>query len=276
MEGAATENSVAAMAACYERFDPETFLQKFCSAEEIHLDREDGITRWELARLHGAFTEGDMRGERLLDVGSGPTLYQVMSACEVFNQVILTDFLEANRRELRLWLQNEGGSKMNWTPFLQHVCKLEGRRPSEWTDKATKLRQVVTDVLPIDVHRPHPLGPDAPGSLPFALADCVTSCFCLEGASPDLGAFNRALIHIVSLLRPGGHLLLMGNLGETYYLAGPGAKIPVVALSEAKICSALKESGCSLIRLEVFQRPSYDSKEHSDSEAKFFLKARKN
>ncbi|XP_068604151.1 phenylethanolamine N-methyltransferase-like [Brachionichthys hirsutus] len=273
MEGAATENSVANMAACYERFDPEVYLQKLYSATETYLDREDGNARWALAQLHRAFTEGDVSGELLLDVGSGPTLYQVMSACEVFNKVILTDFLEANRRELRLWLQNEGGSKMNWTPFLQHVCKLEGRRPSEWTDKAAKLRQVVTDILPIDVHRPHPLGPDA---LPLAVADCVTSYFCLESASPDLGAFNRALIHIVSLLRPGGHLLLMGNLGETYYFAAPGLKIPVVTLTEAQLCSAVKESGCSLIRLEVFQRPKYRSEEHNDAAATFFVKARKN
>ena len=70
---------------------------------------------------------GDVEGELLVDVGSGPTLYQVLSACEVFNKVILTDFLEVNRQELKDWIQNNGKSKMDWTPFLKHVCKLEGR-----------------------------------------------------------------------------------------------------------------------------------------------------
>lgn len=63
-----------------------------------------------------------------MDVGSGPTLYQVLSGCEVFDKVLLTDFLEVNRQELRRWLQDGGGSSLDWTPYLQHVCQLEGRR----------------------------------------------------------------------------------------------------------------------------------------------------
>lgn len=69
-----------------------------------------------------------MNGELLVDIGSGPTLYQVLSGCEVFNKVLLTDYLEVNRRELRGWFQDEGASSLDWTPYLQHVCKLEGRR----------------------------------------------------------------------------------------------------------------------------------------------------
>ena len=60
-------------------------------------------------------------------MGSGPTLYQVLSGCEVFERLVLTDFLEVNRRELRGWLQEQGKSSLDWTPYLQHVCKLEGR-----------------------------------------------------------------------------------------------------------------------------------------------------
>lgn len=63
-----------------------------------------------------------------MDIGSGPTLYQVLSGCEVFSKVLLTDFLEVNRQELRRWLQDEGGCGLDWTPYLQHVCELEGRR----------------------------------------------------------------------------------------------------------------------------------------------------
>lgn len=62
-----------------------------------------------------------------MDVGSGPTLYQVMSGCEHFSRVILSDFLEVNRKELRSWLQ-DGKSSLDWTPYLKCVCELEGRR----------------------------------------------------------------------------------------------------------------------------------------------------
>lgn len=62
-----------------------------------------------------------------MDIGSGPTLYQVMSGCEHFNRVILSDFLEVNRNELNKWLK-DGQSNFDWTPYLKRVCELEGRR----------------------------------------------------------------------------------------------------------------------------------------------------
>lgn len=145
-------------------------------------------------------------------------------------------------------------------------------RPSDWTKKAAKLRQVVTDILPIDVHRPQPLAHDA---LPSAGADCLVSCFCLESVSPDLAAFTRALGHIGRLLRPGGHLLLIGALGESYYFGGPGVKIPVVPLNEAQVCDSLKESGYTLIRLEVYTLPQDMRVGVDDVTGVFFAKARK-
>ncbi|MEQ2165107.1 hypothetical protein GOODEAATRI_013622, partial [Goodea atripinnis] len=223
----------------------------------------------------------DVSGELLVDIGSGPTLYQVMSGCEVFNKLILTDFLEVNRQELRCWLQNEGGCSLDWTPYLEHVCKLEGKRyerniatnqPSAWKEKAGRLRHVISDILPVDVHCSQPLAPE---TLPLAGADCLVSCFCLESVSPDLPAFTRALGHIGKLLRPGGHLLLIGALGESYYFGGPGVRIPVVPLNEAQVCDSLKESGYTLIRLEVYTLPQDMQVGVDDVTGVFFAKAKK-
>uniref|UniRef100_A0A8C6TKS0 Phenylethanolamine N-methyltransferase n=1 Tax=Neogobius melanostomus TaxID=47308 RepID=A0A8C6TKS0_9GOBI len=233
------ESGVAAMATTYQKFDPAAYLQYNYVPPRADFERKDSIVPWKLACLHRAFTEGDISGGLLIDVGSGPTLYQVLSGCEVFSKVLLTDFLEVNRQELKRWLQGEGSS-LDWTPYIQYVCKLEGRSPSEWTEKAARLREVVSDVLPIDVHR----------------ADCLVSCFCLESVSPDLDTFTKALGHISKLLRPGGHLLLIGALQESYYFGGPGVKIPVVPLNEAQVCGSLQEQGFTLIRLEVYTLPS--------------------
>ncbi|KPP57364.1 phenylethanolamine N-methyltransferase-like [Scleropages formosus] len=212
-----------------------------------------------------------MTGETLVDVGSGPTLYQVLSGCEVFGRVVLTDFLEANRRELQRWLAGEQGS-FDWTPYLQHVCQLEGRSPSAWREKAARLRSVVTEVLPIDVHQPCPL---PPGSLPASGADCLVSSFCLESVSPDVASFTAALRRMGSLLRPGGHVLLIGALGESYYMAAPNVRIPVVPLDEAQVCSSLKVSGLSLLRLCVYTLPPDMRVGVDDVSGIFFVKARK-
>ncbi|XP_028456289.1 phenylethanolamine N-methyltransferase-like [Perca flavescens] len=239
MEEKGAENGVAAMAACYQGFDPAAYLQTNYTSPQASADCQKTVTICHASR------SSDVSGELLVDIGSGPTLYQVMSGCEVFNKVLLTDFLEVNRQELRSWLQDEGGCSLDWTPYLQHV--------------------------PIEVHRPQPLALDV---LPAAGADCLVSCYCLESVSPDLAAFTRALGHIGRLLRPRGHLLLIGALGMSYYFGGPGVKIPTVPVNEAQVCASLKESGYTLIRLEVYTVPQ-DIKLFDDASAVFFVKAMK-
>lgn len=115
----------------------------------------------------------------------------------------------------------------------------------------------------------------APDALPSGGANCLVSSFCLESVSPDLAAFTRALGHIGGLLQSGGHLLLIGALGESYYLGGPGVKIPVVSLSEAQVCASLKETGYTLIRLEVYTLPQDMSVGVDDVTGVFFVKAKK-
>ena len=128
------------------------------------------------------------------------------------------------------------------------------------------------DIVHVDVHRPQPVAFDV---LPSAGADCLVSCYCLESASPDLAAFTRALGHIGRLLRPCGHLLLFGTLGMSYYIAGPDLKIPTIPLNEAQVCASLKESGYTLIRLEVYTLPQDTNVWFDDSSRMFFVKAMK-
>ena len=131
---------------------------------------------------------------------------------------------------------------------------------------------MVSDVLPIDVHHQCPL---TTGAVPTCGADCLVSCFCLESVSPDLAAFTRALGHMSSLLRPGGHLLLIGALGESYYLGAPGLRIPVVPLDEVQLCASLRESGYQLLQLSIYTLPTDMSVGVDDVTGVFFVKARK-
>lgn len=43
---------------------------------------------------------GGMGGDILIDIGSGPTIYQLLSACEVFREIIMSDYTELNLREV--------------------------------------------------------------------------------------------------------------------------------------------------------------------------------
>ncbi|KAM8854541.1 phenylethanolamine N-methyltransferase-like [Synchiropus picturatus] len=259
----------------------ETFQQAFDTAEYLRYNytypradftKEDSFCVWTLKTLHRAFTEGDIKGGVLLDVGSGPTIYQVMAACEIFDKVIMSDFLEANRQELRNWLENNGKCSLDWSPFFQYACKLEGREASAWEEKAARLRKVVKDVVHVDVHLPQPVSADV---LPPEGVDCVLSCFCLDCACLNMSIYSRDLGHVVSLLKPGGHFLIIGSVGMTYWCGGPKAKLPTYPITEAEICERLSENGLSLIRLEIYPLTK-KAEITDDASAIFFAKAKKN
>lgn len=55
----AAESGVAAMAACYQGFDPPAYLQYNYTPPRADFQRKDSIVPWKLACLHRAFTEGE-------------------------------------------------------------------------------------------------------------------------------------------------------------------------------------------------------------------------
>ncbi|KAM7030059.1 phenylethanolamine N-methyltransferase [Acridotheres tristis] len=251
----------------YEHFDPRAYLRNNYLPPRADFSSEEFVVPWKLRCLAETFASGEIRGRTLIDVGSGPTIYQLLSACDHFEEIVATDYLAVNREELGRWARGEPGA-FDWSPFIQHVCKIEGRG-EPWQDKERRLRQRLRRILPIDVHRPEPLG--APLRPP---ADALLSAFCLEAVSPDRAAFVRALAHVGNLLRPGGHALLLGALGESFYLAGP-ARLPVVPLQESDVREALAAAGFALRELRSYAMPPALRTGVDDVDGVFFAHAQK-
>lgn len=63
MEEKGAENGVAAMAACYQGFDPAAYLQNNYTPPRADFERKDCVVLWKLACLHRAFTEGKETGD---------------------------------------------------------------------------------------------------------------------------------------------------------------------------------------------------------------------
>lgn len=70
---------------------------------------------------------GGLKGKLLIDIGSGPSIYQLLSACESFEEIIATDYTDKNRLELEKWLKKIPGA-FDWSPVVKYVCELEGNR----------------------------------------------------------------------------------------------------------------------------------------------------
>lgn len=264
-----SDPGLAAVSSAYQRFEPRAYLRNNYAPPRGDLSCPDGVGPWKLRCLAQTFATGEVSGRTLIDIGSGPTIYQLLSACAHFEDITMTDFLEVNRQELRLWLREEPGA-FDWSVYSQHVCLIEGKGES-WQEKECQLRARVKRILPIDVHRPQPLGAGGLAPLP---ADALVSAFCLEAVSPDLASFQRALDHITTLLRPGGHLLLIGALEESWYLAGE-ARLAVVPVREEEVREALVRSGYEVRDLRTYTMPAHLQTGVDDVKGIFFTWAQK-
>ncbi|XP_063281527.1 phenylethanolamine N-methyltransferase [Pelobates fuscus] len=261
-------STIQTIAENYQSFNPRAYLQNNYIPPRADFDNPGSVVPWKLRCLADACASGEIGGQLMVDIGTGPTVYQLLSAFELFKEVVLTDYLEVNREEIRKWLRGEAGT-FDWGPYIKHVCNIEGKG-EPWEEKQNRLRARVSKVIPVDIHQPCPLGKElGPGSI-----DTLVSSFCLEACSPDYGAFKKALGNITRLLKPGGHFLMIGALEESFYLAGE-AKLSVVSLTEEMTKKALCDAGYKIRDFRAYVMPQSMRTDVDDTKGIFFAWAQK-
>ncbi|KAM6985124.1 nicotinamide N-methyltransferase, partial [Aplochiton taeniatus] len=208
---------------------------------------------------------GKYRGQRLIDIGTGPSIHSLISACQHFEEIYVSDFTDSNLEEIKKWLSNEEGC-FNWNPVVQYVCNLEGNTRSP-AQVEQQLRLRVKQVLRCDVRLDNPFHP-----LTVEPADCITTSLCLEAACKDLETYRRSLQSVSALLRPGGALVMAGVLGETFYLVG-GRRFSCLRLTRSDIEGILLELPFSLKEFNVLYAQNKEKNTTSDFGAVFQLVA---
>ncbi|XP_073513118.1 indolethylamine N-methyltransferase-like [Phyllobates terribilis] len=248
-----------------DEFDAKDYLQTYYEPKEGLLYGE--WTEFVIRNLHETFTKGGIRGDTLLDFGSGPTIYHLFSACEVFDKIIVSDFLEQNRAELQKWLKKDPDA-FDWTHVIKFVCELEGNGEN-YEKKAEKLRSKVKEVLKCDALKRNPYDP-----VVVPPVDCLLSCLCLEAPCKDIKSFCEVLKNFQNLIKPGGHLLIASVLNATFYNVG---KIPFVSMTTKKeeLEMAFKEAGYLIEKTVYSPRRDKSQMDVADYDAQYFILARK-
>nr|XP_005549926.2 indolethylamine N-methyltransferase [Macaca fascicularis] len=247
-----------------KHFLPRDYLATYYSFDGSP-SPEAEILKFNLECLHKTFGPGGLQGDTLIDIGSGPTIYQVLAACESFQDITLSDFTDRNREELEKWLKKEPGA-YDWTPVVKFACELEGNS-GRWEEKEEKLRAAVKRVLKCDVHLGNPL---APAVLPPA--DCVLTLLAMECACCSLDAYRTALCNLASLLKPCGHLVTTVTLQISSYMVGK-REFSCVALEKEEVEQAVLDAGFDIEQL--LQNPQSYSVTNAASSGVCFIVARK-
>lgn len=69
------------------------------------------------------------------------------------------------------------------------------------------MRPKMTNILPCDVHLSNPVHPNTQKEF-----EAIISLLILEPSYPNMESFMEAATNVVSLLKPGGQIIVMGSL----------------------------------------------------------------
>lgn len=179
-------------------WNPQEYLRQYYSTPYLP-DDSQAILRFLFEQLSSAADNYD----RAIDFGCGPALYAALIIAPHVQELHLADYLPANLRELRRWLEDEPEAH-DWDVYFRSALELEqGGEPTatQVASRKAELRRKVTTLRAADIRRPHPLG--EPEKYDF-----VASFFCLESVATDYQEWEMFLNHLSTLVTPGGKLML--------------------------------------------------------------------
>ncbi|MDQ1557706.1 MAG: nicotinamide N-methyltransferase [Pyrinomonadaceae bacterium] len=195
--------------------------------------------------LHRAYSFIGKR-QRLVDIGSGPTIYQFMSASRDINEIVASDPLLSNRREILSWLA-EDSDAYNWDDFINYAAVLEKKEGSLEDSQHIKgrMRKRITSVVPCDIHNEEPL------FIPVEeLFDVASSHFCLESATETFDEFLYCLRNILRIITPDGFFIASLLKEASSYTIGD-TWLPSLAVNETLVEELFKASGLVLLGSET-------------------------
>ncbi|XP_075462707.1 nicotinamide N-methyltransferase-like [Ascaphus truei] len=250
----AEELELTPMDSCHKQYhhvdiDPRIILDTYFGSENNDLQEE--TMEYPLKQLHKAFTSGGVSGDTLIDITMGPTIFQLLSASEIFKEIIVLEHVETHHEELEKWLKKYPGS-FDWSHLSKYVCDMEGKGEG-WQEKEDKTRRAVKRVLKCDLTKANPSEP-----VVLPQVDCLYSGACLDVFSKHQDEYRSILKNMSSLLKVGGYLLLFGFLNMSYFKLGEHT-LHILTYDEEFLHQALSDTGYIIQSLDVFS-----SKKKSD------------
>lgn len=214
-------------------------------ASEYYGDNLFKETKWIMDQFHDTFVDGKLRGEQLLDIGTGPVVHSVVTASRWFDKIYLSDVSRSNVEFLQKWRQGDKESAYMKT-IMEHYAQKEAESVS-WETLNRRVSGKVRDAVECDVNKINPLSETVLEESKF---DVITCCLCLQVATLTRESFSKALKNISALLKPGGHLVIVDVLDQTFYALGE-KKFQALCLTMEELQNAIQTSGYTIVRLNT-------------------------
>ncbi|CAH1246318.1 NNMT [Branchiostoma lanceolatum] len=251
----------------HKTFGAKAYLAEFFATPEGD-DEEGEFLSKILKELHEIFNSGRLKqGSRLLDVGTGPTIYQLISASRFCAEIVCAEYTQNNRAEIEKWVKKDPDAH-DWSAFFKFVADLEGDS-SSWEARQSHLRDAIKEVIPCDVTKPDPFAPRQ-----YEEFDAVITTLCLEAACPDRESYSAAVRSITRLLKPGGTVVLSGVTNQTFYTVG-GYKFFTLPIDSSFMREVFEKAGYVDINIKSFPATNLENNTVSDFDGFVILNAKK-
>ncbi|XP_056399915.1 nicotinamide N-methyltransferase-like [Hyla sarda] len=156
---------------------------------------------------------GHIRGDVLIDLSVGSLIHHLYAPSEFFNHIIILKVRDRCILELKRWLNTRTGA-FEWGHATKIHVDLEGKS-IELQDKEGKVREAAQHVAKCNLDKENIIDP-----VILPPADCIISAWLLDPICKDKDDYIRYIRKFSQLLKPGGHLMLVGCLGTTYFTVG--------------------------------------------------------
>lgn len=209
-----------------ELFDPSEYLNEYYAKLS---SENQALLSW----YHKTYSELALpKKAHLLEVGGGPTLYQLISAALKVESITFTDYLPENLQEITKW-RNADNSAFDWSRYIQFVLNQEDEA-EEITIRSELIRNKIESIKILDLNE---MDDDLLGKF-----DIVQSNFCPESATDDVTEYKNMLHNLGLYLKPGATLLMLALEGAIVYKSGD-KYFPAIYLDEALLEHYLREAG---------------------------------
>ncbi|XP_056400167.1 indolethylamine N-methyltransferase-like [Hyla sarda] len=245
-------------------FDSRQYLESYFSDKKDMVFGDDTLM-FPLENLTKMFIEGHINGDVLLDLSAGSFVHQLYAACEFFQHIIVLKASDRCIMELKRWLNTRTGA-FDWG----HATKLHGEiegNSDRFQEKEEKVRSTIPHVMKCDLEKENMTDP-----IVLPPADCIISAVLLDAICKNQDDYRRYLRKFSRMLKPGGHLLLLGALGTTYYTVGK-EKLHAFTYDEDFARKALAGEGFVIDNCKVKKRTNVS--DLMDYKAVIFIAAHK-
>jgi len=221
----------------WDKFEPREYLHEYYRSPDTSQTKQ-------LEFLVRTF-KSNRKFDLMLEFGGGPCIYPLIAAAPRVSEIHFADLLEKNLQEVHNWVNKRPGA-WDWSRFTQKILGIErgceNIKAEHIYEREDAVREKISQILSCDAKLEHPITIESAGKY-----DLLSVNYVSESATWRLDEWHLMMQNIVSLLKPGGQLVMAALRGARRYSVD-SKYFPAVAITERDIirklidCGFIKES----------------------------------